>query len=221
MGLILRPGKESGYHIPLLKAMEPTFRVGGDWLVCPRLNRLERNGRAVRLEPKVMQVLVCLAGRPGEVLSKEELLRRVWADTFVTDEVLTRAISELRRALEDDAKQPRIIETMQRGGYRLIAATSEAARAVSKSAVRSQVKLLIGVAAGVFGILVVALTFFGGWSRLTRPRHLHANIDSIAVLPLDNLSADKNQEYFSEGMTDELDQGRPLTLGADPRAGHR
>src|SRR6476661_439381 len=85
--------------------MEPPFRVG-DWLVSPRLNRVEGNGRAVRVEPKVMQVLVCLAERPGEVFSKEVLLRKVWPDTFVTDEVLTRAISELRRVFEDDAKAP-------------------------------------------------------------------------------------------------------------------
>jgi len=71
--------------------MEPTFRVG-DWQVCPRLNRVEGNARTVRLKPKVMQVLVCLAERPGEVISKEQLLHTVWADTFVTDEVLTRAI---------------------------------------------------------------------------------------------------------------------------------
>src|SRR5436305_11418928 len=100
--------------------MEAEFCIG-DWLVFPRLNRLESNGRTVRLEPKVMQVLVCLAEQPGEVISKEQLLRTVWADTFVTDEVLTRAISELRRVFQDDAKAPHVIETVPKGGYRLIA----------------------------------------------------------------------------------------------------
>src|SRR5215467_8858472 len=69
----------------------------------------------------MMQVLVCLANRPGDVHSKEELIRTVWKDTFVTDEVLTRVISELRRVFSDDAKQPHIIETVAKGGYRLIA----------------------------------------------------------------------------------------------------
>src|SRR6476646_6976201 len=149
--------------------MEPTFRIG-DWMVCPRLNRLERNGRQVRLEPKVMQVLACLAERPGEMVSKEELLGKVWADTFVTDEVLTRAISELRRALEDDARQPRIIETVQRGGYRLIASTPPAAPAVSKPARHWRARVLISVAAAVSAILVLALSFPGGWAHLTRAK---------------------------------------------------
>jgi len=183
--------------------MEPRFCVS-DWLVSTRLNRVEGNGRAVRLEPKVMQVLVCLAERPGEVFSKEVLLRKVWADTFVADEVLTRAISELRRVFEDDAKAPHVIETVQRGGYRLIAPTSLAGPSASKPAVRSRLKLPIGLAAAISVVLVLALGFWGGLTRLSHPKTVRANIESVAVLPLDNLSADKEQEYFSEGMTDEL-----------------
>ena len=87
--------------------MNSDFRVG-PWTVRPTLNTLSHNGTTARLEPKVMQVLVCLAERPGDVVSKEELLRTVWANTFVTDDLLTRAISELRRALEDDARRPRV-----------------------------------------------------------------------------------------------------------------
>jgi DNA-binding winged helix-turn-helix (wHTH) protein len=100
--------------------MQGDFRLG-HWLVCPKLNTVQADGRAIRLEPKFMQVLVCLADRSGEVVSKEELMRAVWMDTFVTDDVLTRAISELRRALGDDAKQPHLIETVARSGYRIIA----------------------------------------------------------------------------------------------------
>jgi DNA-binding winged helix-turn-helix (wHTH) protein len=91
-----------------------------EWTVEPQLNSLERNGRASRLEPKVMQVLVCLVDHSGELVTKERLIRAVWADTFVTDEVLTRCISELRKALNDDPKQPRFIETIPKGGYRLL-----------------------------------------------------------------------------------------------------
>jgi DNA-binding winged helix-turn-helix (wHTH) protein len=91
--------------------MQGDFRLG-QWLVRPKLNTFLADGRAIRLEPKFMQVLVCLADRPGEVFSKEELIRTVWVDTFVTDDVLTRAISELRRVFGDDAKQPHVIETV-------------------------------------------------------------------------------------------------------------
>jgi Tol biopolymer transport system component/DNA-binding winged helix-turn-helix (wHTH) protein len=101
------------------------FRVG-DWLVEPTLNSLSRPDSTVRLEPKVMQVLVCLAEHPGKLSSKDRLLRIVWPGTFVTEDVLTRAISELRRAVGDDPKHPRFIETIPKGGYRLVAEVTPA-----------------------------------------------------------------------------------------------
>ena len=100
--------------------MDGQIRVG-PWLVEPRLNIVSRKGTAVRVEPKVMEVLVCLAAHPGEVLSKEELLKAVWPDTFVTDDALTHCISDLRRVLEDDAREPRVIQTIPKRGYRLVA----------------------------------------------------------------------------------------------------
>ena len=81
------------------------FRVG-DWLVQPTLNLISRDGTIVRLEPKVMQVLVCLAEQPGVAVPKESILHAVWPDTFDTDDVLKRSIFELRRTLKDDARVP-------------------------------------------------------------------------------------------------------------------
>ena len=68
-----------------------------------------------------MQVLVCLAEHPGKVISKDHLLQRVWPGTFVTEDVLTRAVSELRHAFGDDPKHARFIQTIPKGGYRLVA----------------------------------------------------------------------------------------------------
>ena len=65
-----------------------------------------------------MQVLVCLAERAGQVVPKDRLMRTVWPDTFVGDDVLTRSISELRRVFGDDAKEPRVIQTIPKSGYR-------------------------------------------------------------------------------------------------------
>src|SRR5262245_65393995 len=93
----------------------------GDWRVQPRLNALSRSGRTLRVEPKVMEVLVYLARRPGEVVSRETLIRDLWGDTFVTDAALTRCIAELRKVFDDDAREPRYIETIAKSGYRLIA----------------------------------------------------------------------------------------------------
>ena len=96
--------------------------VIADWTVTPSRNLLVRRGEHVRLEPRVMDVLVHLAERPGEVVSKEDLVERVWKQRYVTDDVLTVTIYALRRALGDDARRPRYIETVSRRGYRLIAA---------------------------------------------------------------------------------------------------
>ena len=95
------------------------FRIGG-WVVQPSLNLISQNGKIIHLEPKVMEVLVCLAERAGEPVVKEELIRMIWPGTFVSDDVLKRCVGELRRAFEDDARQPRVIETIPKRGYRLL-----------------------------------------------------------------------------------------------------
>lgn len=83
--------------------MEGDFQVGA-WLVQPKLNCILGNGKTVHVEPKVMHVLVYLAEHAGEVIDKERLIHAVWPDTFVTDDVLTRAIAELRKTCGDNAQ---------------------------------------------------------------------------------------------------------------------
>lgn len=102
-----------------------SFRLG-DCLIHPQLNRVWARGRIVQLEPKVMNLLAYLAERPGQVCSRRELLEEVWNDVVVGEEVLTRAVSELRRCLDDDHRAPRFVETISRRGYRLVAAVSPA-----------------------------------------------------------------------------------------------
>ncbi len=97
----------------------PHFRLG-PWLVQPDLNRISGDDGESRLEPLVMKVLLCLAKQPGEVWSRQALLDEVWADAIVGEEILTRAISELRRAFGDKARSPIYIETIRNHGYRLI-----------------------------------------------------------------------------------------------------
>jgi DNA-binding winged helix-turn-helix (wHTH) protein len=99
--------------------MDGEFRIG-PWLVQPSLNRLSQDGATVHLEPKVMEVLVCLARYAGDPVPREELIQAVWPGTFVSDDVLKRCISELRRVFEDDAHEPRIIETIPKRGYCLL-----------------------------------------------------------------------------------------------------
>jgi DNA-binding winged helix-turn-helix (wHTH) protein/Tol biopolymer transport system component len=117
---------DSGNADSASSAWAAPFYVDG-CLVLPALNRIRRGEETVHVEPRVMMVLVCLADRPGEVLSREYLFGTVWPGAVVCEEALTRTISELRRLFHDDAKSPRVIETIRKGGYRLVAPVSPAA----------------------------------------------------------------------------------------------
>lgn len=84
------------------------------------LNRIHADGGMIQLEPKIMQVLVCLARSPGQVVSKDALINAVWPETSASDDVLARAISELRKAFGDNSQSQQVIETIRKGGYRLL-----------------------------------------------------------------------------------------------------
>lgn len=101
--------------------MERPFRLGDGWLVEPRLYRVTGPGGAVQVEPKVLAVLARLAAAPGEVVSRETLLEEVWGGAEVSEEVVRRAVYELRKLLGDRVEAPRYLETIPRSGYRLIA----------------------------------------------------------------------------------------------------
>ncbi len=95
-------------------------RIDG-WLAQPMLNALTRDAVTVRLRPQLMDLLVCLASRPGKVVLKDEILAAVWDGRWIAESGLSRCIAELRSALGDDARQPHIIQTVTKRGYRLIA----------------------------------------------------------------------------------------------------
>ncbi|MFL6197639.1 MAG: protein kinase domain-containing protein [Thermoanaerobaculia bacterium] len=99
---------------------EPDFFIA-EWRISPVLARLERGDAAVSVEPRSMQVLSCLARHAPNMVSKQRLIREVWGDAFVTDEVLSHAVWELRKAFGDEAKNPRFIQTIAKRGYRLLA----------------------------------------------------------------------------------------------------
>src|SRR5215472_9914003 len=99
--------------------MHSEFQVGA-WQVQPQLNTISRDTQTIRIEPKMMEVLVFLAKSPGEVVSKQRLVHEVWRDTFVTDDVIVRCVSRLRKAFGDTAARPEIIETVSKKGYRLL-----------------------------------------------------------------------------------------------------
>ncbi|HUF78727.1 MAG TPA: winged helix-turn-helix domain-containing protein [Thermoanaerobaculia bacterium] len=112
----------------------PHLRIGG-CTVEPERFLVACGERRWKLEPKVMTVLLALAEEAGQVVSRARLLDRVWGDKFVTEEVLTRAISQLRRGFSDDSRRPRYIETIRQGGYRLIATVEPLPRQPAANAV--------------------------------------------------------------------------------------
>ncbi|MEO6828221.1 MAG: winged helix-turn-helix domain-containing protein [Acidobacteriaceae bacterium] len=99
--------------------------LAGGWLVQPELNSISRDDVEHHVEPKAMSVLLVLAKQPNHIVSKEDILTAVWPDTFVSEDVLTRCISILRRVTEDDSRHPHFIQTVPKGGYRLVAEITE------------------------------------------------------------------------------------------------
>lgn len=102
-------------------AMHNARRVVGEWEIDPSLNELRRGGESLRIEPKAMELLVLLAERTGQVIGRAELLEAIWPGVVVGDETLSQAITKLRKALHDNAREPAYIETIPKRGYRLLA----------------------------------------------------------------------------------------------------
>ena len=142
----------------------------GDFEFDSRARQLRKHGHTIRLHGQPLEILGLLLERPAQVVLREELRARLWPqDTFVDFEhSLNAAVNKLREALDDDANNPRFIETVPRRGYRFISAVG----------------------------LHDSQNLLGEWSS---PR-----IQSLVVLPLENLSNDPEQEYFADGMTDQL-----------------
>lgn len=183
--------------------MHEEFKVG-EFRVAVKLNRISQNGHTTRVEPKVMQVLACLAERHGEVISKDALLQAVWADTYVTEDVLTGCISTLRKVFRDNPREPSFIETIPKAGYRLIApvqfANGNGAAAVAVEKPRADRIVTTKVIWAVVAVAVIAVAA-GAW--LWRYSHLPA-IDSVAILPFANSGADPNAEYLSDGISESI-----------------
>ena len=183
--------------------MQNAFRVGESHHVEPSLNSVTGPAGAIRLEPKVMQVLVCLAENAGDVVSKERLMQSVWADAFVGDDVLTRGISELRRVFGDDAKEPRFIQTIPKTGYRLIARVSNGAEEHVAAPGHDGTPRRSRTRAGwVIGVVLVMLACVLAW-RWQRTGSEVLPV-MIAVLPFEHLDGDPEREYLTDGLTEEI-----------------
>lgn len=181
-----------------------------------RAGELRKHGVRLRLPGQPLQVLAALLSRAGDVVTHEELRAQIWtADTFVDfDHSLHNAIARLREVLGDSAETPRYIETLPRRGYRFIAPVQEIV-APSPSAtppVEQPREAVVEAKPAKSRIFLAAtvLTFFVVGAALwlehvgTPLTNAAPRLNSIAVLPLNNLSGDPSEEFFADGMTDQL-----------------
>jgi len=200
----------------------------GTYEVALHSGELRKAGVKIRVQQQPMKLLETLLERPGEVVTREELRGRIWANESFGDfdQAVNIAIAKLRGALGDSAENPQYIETLPKRGYRFIAEVTVVDTDVptksqestagdrrgtepghqlqdAELTVTSKLRLWPTRRVIVVLTLVLSLLILAVWLFHSRG-HPPTGIRSLAVLPLDNLSGDPTQDYFADGMTDEL-----------------
>src|SRR5712691_1059459 len=188
----------------------------GNWTVEPALNQLSATGKTVKLEPKAMAALIYLANRPGQVVSREALFSAVWPGVVVGDDSLTQVVIKLRKALWDAPEDPAYIQTISKGGYRLVAPVVRSAE-ISSAPVRPDSERLYAerkrrvpwiAGAGMAALLVAAA---GAWwimgERVTPMAGTEAARmaqPTVAIRPFEALGNDPQEVLLARGITADL-----------------
>ncbi|MCG6876276.1 MAG: winged helix-turn-helix domain-containing protein [Betaproteobacteria bacterium] len=195
----------------------------GDWTVEPPLNQLSAAGKTVKLEPKAMSVLVFLADRPGQVVSRDVLLSAVWPGAFVGDDSLTQVIIKLRKALGDAPENPAYIQTIPKGGYRLVAPVGRSEESAAEPVPPDSATLHSNRArriswiagAGAAALLLAAAGIW--WVKSERvvdvppgPRSIAGAVadrtaqPTVAISPFEALGDDPQVELLAQGIKADL-----------------
>jgi TolB-like protein/DNA-binding winged helix-turn-helix (wHTH) protein/Tfp pilus assembly protein PilF len=172
-----------------------------------KAHELHKAGVKVKLQDQPFRVLAVLVDRAGQVVTREELRQKVWpTDVYVAfDQGLNNAIKKVRDALGDSAESPRFIETLARHGYRFVAPVSAAPARSVEPRFHFGLRTLRNTALiGLTTACVLAVLAYWAWHGSAMRVRPSSEKVILAVLPFDNLSRDPDQEFFSDGMTEEL-----------------
>ena len=205
-------------------------RFGADCELDTESYTLRRGGRILKLERIPMEILLLLVERRGRLVTREQIVDRIWgkAISVDTDNGINAAIRKIRQVLKDDPEKPTFIETVTAKGYRFIAqveaetpaeqtatasepqpqeASTEAVESQSAPLTARRMAILLGVPLILIAIATVAIfwTRLSSWSRLSSTTGKHSQ-SKLAVLPFVNLTGDATQDYFSDGLTEEMIQ---------------
>jgi TolB-like protein/DNA-binding winged helix-turn-helix (wHTH) protein len=195
---------------------DPAIRIG-EWRVDGAREQISRDGKTVKLERRSMQLLLCLAEHAGQILSVDQLLDRVWVGVVVTPDSVYQAVASLRRTLGDDPKKPTYISSIPRRGYSLVATVAPWSDSPEPT-ISDSPTVALDRAPAPFGLsrtrsrgwrvaiatscaaLILSLWYLVENHRPLKP----IPQKSIAVLPFVDLSEKKDQEYFADGMAEEI-----------------
>jgi len=184
---------------------QPVYRFD-DFLLDPSNWSLSRDGRELHLEPVVLRLLIFLIANRDRLVTRQELMDTVWGDTVISESALSKAVARLRKALGDDSATHRYLETVHSQGYRFVAEVEEIERPDRPSEPAAKVRAASGravllVAAAVVALAILAVSWFGVPREETRQAEV---VRSLAVLPLNNLTGDAQQDYYVDGLQDLL-----------------
>lgn len=173
----------------------------GSWIICPQTNTITNKADTRSIDNKSMQVLSFLIQQAGKEVTKDQIFQHVWKGKFVTDDILSVTVSKIRKALSDNARSPTFIKTLPGVGYILIAKVKkiECTEQISSKKNKS-LSVKLGV---LIVLLTVCLAMYFSLTDEDTPAN-QISINSIAVLPFEDLSSKQDNQYFTDGLSDAI-----------------
>ncbi|MBU2970941.1 winged helix-turn-helix domain-containing protein [Pseudoalteromonas sp. C2R02] len=179
----------------------------GSWIICPQTNTIKNQADSHSIDNKSMQVLLFLILHSGEQVTKDQIFEHVWKDSFVADDILSVAVSKIRKALGDNARSPTFIKTLPGVGYTLIAKVKKRDEPEQGHSKKIDFYRIYkpSIAMGIITLLLLTLSlamYFINTDKDSLANRI--NINSIAVLPFDDLSSTQDNQHFTDGLSDAI-----------------